>query len=160
MRFQSLGLPSHSFICFQYLREPYPATTSRVFVFLYAFNVLFICLISLSRGFCSPLFLYLLYHKFPDLSIVFSKKNKIFFTFSGLIAGLPFLALVSKNCLNYQNLVKIRGLAPVRGKKEKSGCPLYSVYTFLAFILSVLVSVYVNVSGSNVFSITSMSRSK
>ena len=159
MRFQSLGLPSHSFICFQYLREPYPATTSRVFMFLYAFNVLFICLISLSRGFCSPLFLYLLYHKFPDLSIVFSKKNKIFFTFSGLIAGLPFLALVSKNCLNYQNLVNFGGARPC-AEKRKSGCPLYSFYTFLAFILSVLVSAYVNVSGSNVFSITSISRSK
>ena len=161
MRFQSLGLPSHSFLSFQSLREPYPAITSRVFVFLYAFNVLFICLISLSRGFCSPLFLYLLYHKFPDLSIVFSKKKiKIFFTFSGLFAGLPFLALISKNCLNYQNLVNFGGARPCAAKKEKSGCPLYSFYTFLAFILSVLVSVYVNVSGSNAFSITSMSRSK
>ena len=112
MRFQSLGLPSHSFLSFQSLREPYPAITSRVFVFLYDFNVLFICLISLSRGFCSPLFLYLLYHKFPVLLIVFSKKNKIFFTFSGLIAGLPFFALVSKNCLNYQNLVKFGAWRP------------------------------------------------
>ena len=119
MRFQSLGLPSHSFLSFQSLREPYPAITSRVFVFLYAFNVLFICLISLSRGFCSPLFLYLLYHKFPDLSIVFSKKIKFFFTFSGLIAGLLFLALISKNCLNYQNLVNFGGLAPACGKKKK-----------------------------------------
>ena len=165
MRFQSLGLPSHSLICFQYLREPYPATTSRVFVFLYAFNVLFICSISLSRGFCSPLFLYLLYHKFPDLSIVFSKKIKFFFTFSGLIAGLPFLALVSKNCLNYQNLVNFGGARPCAAKKKKRlpALPfflIYSVYTFLAFILSVLVSVYVNVSGSNAFSITSISRSK
>ena len=160
MRFQSLGFPSHSFLSFQSLREPYPAITSRVFVFLYAFNVLFICLISLSRGFCSPLFLYLLYHKFPDLSIVFSKKIKIFFTFSGLIAGLPFLALISKNCLNYQNLVNFGGARPCAAKKEKSGYPLYSFYTFLAFILSVLVSAYVNVSGSNVFSITSISRSK
>ena len=119
MRFQSLGLPSHSFLSFQSLREPYPAITSRVFVFLYAFNVLFICLISLSRGFCSPLFLYLLYHKFPDLSIVFSKKIKFFFTFSGLIAGLPFLALISKNCLNYQNLVNFGGARPCAAKKKK-----------------------------------------
>ena len=109
--------------------------------------------------------LYLLYHKFPDLSIVFSKKNKNFFTFSGLIAGLPFLALVSKNCLNYQNLVNFGGARPCAAKKKKRlpALPfflIYSVYTFLAFILSVLVSVYVNVSGSNAFSITSISRSK
>lgn len=70
------------------------------------------CSISLSRGFCSPLFLYLLYHKFPDLSIVFSKKNKNFFAFSGLLAGLPFFTLVSKNCLNYQNLVNFGGARP------------------------------------------------
>ena len=160
MRFQSLGLPSHSFICFQYLREPYPATTSRVFMFLYAFNVLFICLISLSRGFCSPLFLYLLYHKFPDLSIVFSKKNKNFFYLFGTDCRTSFFCSCFQKLFELPKSGKFRGRAPVRGKKEKSGCPLYSVYTFLAFILSVLVSVYVNVSGSNAFSITSMSRSK
>lgn len=36
------------------------------------------CSISLSRGFCSPLFLYLLYHSSGNLSIVFSKKIKKF----------------------------------------------------------------------------------
>ena len=87
------------------------------------------CSISLSRGFCSPLFLYLLYHKYPDLSIVFSKKNKNFFTFSGQFAALPFLALVSKNCLNYQNLVNFGGARPCAEKKRKERLPaLFFLY--------------------------------
>ena len=160
MRFQSLGLPSHSFLSFQSLREPYPAITSRVFVFLYAFNVLFICLISLSRGFCSPLFLYLLYHKFPDLSIVFSKKNKNFFYLFGTDCRTSFSCSCFQKLFELPKSGKNSGLGARAREKRKSGCPLYSFYTFLAFILSVLVSAYVNVSGSNVFSITSISRSK
>ena len=117
MRFQSLGLPSHSFLSFQSLREPYPAITSRVFVFLYAFNVLFICLISLSRGFCSPLFLYLLYHKFPDLSIVFSKKNKNFFYLFGTDCRTSFSCSYFQKLFELPKSGKFRGRAPVRGNR-------------------------------------------
>ena len=119
MRFQSLGLPSHSFLSFQSFREPYPAITSRVFVFLYAFNVLFICLISLSRGFCSPLFLYLLYHKFPDLSIVFSKKIKIFFYLFGTDCRTSFSCSYFQKLFELPKSGKFRGRATVRGKKKK-----------------------------------------
>ena len=119
IRFQSLGLPQHSFLCFQSLREPYPAITSRVFVFLYAFNVLFICLISLSRGFCSPLFLYLLYHKFPDLSIVFSKKNKNFFYLFGTDCRASFSCSCFQKLFELPKSGKFRGRATVRGKKKK-----------------------------------------
>ena len=111
------------------------------------------CLISLSRGFCSPLFLYLLYHKFPDLSIVFSKKIKIFFTFSGLFAALPFSALVSKNCLNYQNLVNFgawRSLAAIalkaRPLQNKNARKSLSRTSFLLLRLLFLSFYFVNQS--------------
>ena len=73
MRFQSLGLPSHSFLCFQSLREPYPTITSKVFVFLYAFNILSIFL-SPFLGDLMFHFMIIFYHNDYYLSIDFLHK--------------------------------------------------------------------------------------
>ena len=87
------------------------------------------CSISLSRGFCSPLFLYLLYHKFPDLSIVFSKKNKNFFYLFGTDCRTSFSCSYFQKLFELPKSGKFRGRATVRGKKRKERLPaLFFLY--------------------------------
>ena len=117
MRFQLLGLPQHSFLCFQSLREPYPAITSRVFVFLYAFNVLFIFLfLSFSGLLFFPLSVYII----SQVRCFVNSFFKIFLIFFGIFCPGSCCALTGEKFLNYQNLVKFRAPAFVLGEKEKA----------------------------------------
>ena len=87
------------------------------------------CSISLSRGFRSPLFLYLLYHKFPDLSIVFSKKNKNFFYLFGTDCRTSFSCSCFQKLFELPKSGKNSGLgARTRQKKKKRLPALFFLY--------------------------------